>query len=117
MQHAQNWAAPFNEDVTAAKGRHQQAIAEAHDAFKQACAAAQEQRNADYRAARDWFDSLKSAPQDPAYNEARNAFQRSKSPASLAAARKALAEAIHKADDDYKAALVRAGRKHSVTVH
>ena len=51
--HAQNWKQPFDEEVAKAKDRHQQAIAEAHDAFKQAERRAWEKRNADYRAAED----------------------------------------------------------------
>ena len=45
--HAQNWKQPFDEEVAKAKDRHQQAIAEAHDAFKQAERRAWEKRNAD----------------------------------------------------------------------
>jgi hypothetical protein len=102
---------------TEAEGRRQQAIADADDAFRAARAEAERLRNADYLAARDAWDALKSFPNDPAYAETRDAFQRSKAPASLACARRQLAEAITKADQDYRAALVRLGQEHNVTVH
>jgi hypothetical protein len=115
--HAHNWATPFNEARAEAEGRRQSAIADADDAFRAAKAEAERLRNADYLAARDAWDALKSYPHDPAYAETRDAFQRAKAPASLACARRALAEAINKADQDYRAALVKIGQKHGVTVH
>jgi len=117
--HAQDWKQGFDEDVAKAKDRHQQAIAEAHDAFKKAEAESWKQRDAAYRAAEDAFNALKSLSDCPELREASEAFDRAKEPASLSEARKALAEAIERADHAYKAALVTAGEHHnvSVTVH
>jgi hypothetical protein len=114
--HAHNWATPFNEARAAAEGRRQQAICEAHGAFQEAKAEAEDRRNLDYAAARDAFDALKPFPRDPAYAETRDAFQRSKAPASLTCARKALAQAIERADLQFKADLVAAGATHKVSV-
>src|SRR5439155_23402934 len=115
--HAQNWKQPFDEDVAKAKDRHQNAIFEAHEEFKKAEAEAWQQRNADYRAAEDAWNALKSLPECTKVAEARNAFQRAKEPALLAPARKALAEAIKKADDDYNSEVRQIASKHTVTVH
>src|SRR5207302_1113401 len=76
--HAQNWKQPFDEDVAKAKDRHQNAIAEAHEAFKQAEAEAWQQRDAAYRAAEHAWNALKSLPDCPEVAEAREAFQRAK---------------------------------------
>src|SRR3954470_7508577 len=100
--HAQNWKQPFDEEVAKAKDRHQQAIAEAHDAFKQAERRAWEKRNADYRAAQDTWDAVKSLSECAEVTEARQAFDLAKAPASLAPARKALAEAIDRADQRFQ---------------
>jgi hypothetical protein len=112
-----NSTADFIEARTDAQGRHQTAICEAHTKFKQAEAEAWRIRNLDYQAAKDQWDAVKSYPNHPDHSEMRDAFQRSKAPASLANARRQLAEAINRADQDYKAALVRIGQAHNVTVH
>ena len=114
----QNWAAPFNEAKAQAEARKQQAVAEAHDAFKKAERRAWEQRNADYQAAEDAFNAVKALDaSDPAFIEANDAYQRAKEPASLAPARKTLAEAIKQADDEYNSAVRRIASQHDVTVH
>ena len=117
--HAQNWKQPFDEEVAKAKDRHQNAIFEAHEEFKKAEAEAWQQRNADYRAAEDAWNAVNSLPECAEATEARQAFDAAKAPASLAPARRALAEAIDRADHAYKAALIAAGQQHnvSVTVH
>jgi hypothetical protein len=117
--HHQNWAEPYNEAVALAKAQHQNAIAAAHDEFKKAAEEAKRIQHLDYLAARDAFDVVKSDEDHPALREAYDAFQRAKAPASLSKARRELADAIRKADQDYKLALVAAGEKHnvSVTVH
>jgi hypothetical protein len=115
--HAQNWKAPFDEEVTRAKGRHQQAIADADDTFRKTVAEAERQRNADYIAARDWFDSVKSDPDHPDLAEARDAFDRAKEPASLAPARRALAQAIEKADRDFHTEVARIGARQGINTN
>jgi hypothetical protein len=111
-----NWAQPFNDDVAAAKSRHQQAVQDAHRDFEQARAKADQERNADYLAASDAWDAIKSSPNDPAYAEARDAYERSKAPTSLAFARRQLAAAIERTDLQYKADLVRIGAEHNVSI-
>jgi hypothetical protein len=112
-----NSATAFIEARTEAEGRRQQSIVDAHTEFKRAEAEAWRVRNLDYQAAKDQWDAVKSDPNHPDMHGLREAFQRSKQPASLAPARKALAEAINRADQDYKAALIRIGAQHNVTVH
>ena len=80
--HAQNWKAPFDEDVMRAKDRHQSAIVAAHEEFNKAEAAAWQQRNADYRAAEQQRNSVKSLRECAEVTEARLAFDAAKSPAS-----------------------------------
>src|SRR5438045_7096974 len=112
--HAQNWKQPFDEDVAKAKDRHQNAIFEAHEEFKRAEAAAWQQRNADYRAAEDAWNAVKSLPECAEVAEAREAYQRAKEPALLAPARRALADAIRAADEAYHAEVARLGPEHGV---
>jgi hypothetical protein len=109
-------AEPFNDDATRARDRHQTAIVEAHATFKQAVAKTQRQRNADYIAARDAFDAVKSHPDTEGYKETLAAYEQSKAPVSLSHARRAMAKAIEAADLQLKLDLVRAGQQHSVSV-
>jgi hypothetical protein len=111
-----NWAEPFQDDATRARDRHQTALVEAHATFKHAVAKAERERNADYIAARDAFDAVKSDPDTEGYKETRDAFDRAKAPASLSQARRALAKAIEAADLQLKLDLVTAGQQHSVSV-
>jgi hypothetical protein len=115
--HAQNWKQPFDEDVAKAKDRHQNAIFEAHEEFKKAEAEAWQQRNADYRAAEDAWNALKSLPECTKVAEARDAFQRAKEPALLAPARRALADAIDRADRAFNAEVAAVAGQHNVTIH
>jgi hypothetical protein len=105
----QNWAEPFNDDATRACDRHQCSLSEALRQFEAAKAKAAKEQRADYIAARDWFDSLKNTPDDPSYQEAKDAYEQSKAPASLSQARKVLAEAIRKADEELKVTLGEGG--------
>ena len=65
---------------------------------------------------RDAWDAVKSNPDHPRHDQAREAFQKAKQAASFTAARRALAEAIRKADDDLKAEVQRIAGRHRVTV-
>jgi hypothetical protein len=112
----EGWAEPFQDDATVARSKHQTALGEAHRQFAAAREKAKSEQRADYVAARDAFDALKPTPDDPAYAETRDAYERSKVPASLSAARRALAEAIEAADLQLKLDLVRAGAHHNVSV-
>ena len=111
-----NWSAPFNDDVAAAKGRHQQAVQDAHREWEEARARAISERDLDADAARDAWEAVKSHPDAEGYAEARCAWEASKMPANLHPARKALDAAIRKADEDYKVALVRLGAQHNVSI-
>ncbi|HET9848455.1 MAG TPA: hypothetical protein VFR68_07870 [Candidatus Dormibacteraeota bacterium] len=113
---AQDWMQAYDEEVTRAKGRHQQTLQEAHDAFKKACDEAEQQRNAIYFAACDAWDAVKDKPDHPNHDAGREAFKRAQVAASFVAARHALAEAIRKADEGLKAEVQRIAGKHRVIV-
>jgi hypothetical protein len=114
--HAENWAEPFRDDATVARSKHQTAICKAHRLFEVARAKAKSEQRADYLAARDAWDAVKSDPDTEGYKETLDAYERSKAPASLSAARKQLAEAIDAADLQLKIDLVAAGQTHKVSV-
>ena len=59
---------------------------------------------------------MKSFPDTEGYKETRKAFDRAKEPTSLSQARKALADAVRRADEQYKIYLIRLGRAHGVSV-
>ena len=59
---------------------------------------------------------MKPLPECPEVTEARQAFDLAKAPASLAPARKALAEAIERADQRFQEEVARLGQEHGVTV-
>ena len=113
---AQNWKAPFDEEVTKAKGRHQQAINDAHAAFNKRVAEEIGVRTARYETARGAFDALKPTPEAEGYETARQAFQDAKLPADHTQARAELDRAIRAADEAYHAEVARLGAEHGVTV-
>jgi hypothetical protein len=114
--HAQNWKAPFDEEVTRARDKHQHALSEAHRQFAAAKEKAKSDQRADYLAARDAFDALKPTPDAEGYETARQAFQGAKLPADHTQARAELDRAIRAADEAYHAEVARLGAEHGVTV-
>jgi uncharacterized iron-regulated protein len=114
--HAQNWKAPFDEEVTAAKGRHQQAIDDAHATFNKRVADEITARALRYENARDAFDALKPTPEAEGYETARQAFQGAKEPADHSEARAELDRAIRAADAAYHAEVARLGQEHGISV-
>jgi hypothetical protein len=112
----QNRTDAFNEAVAAAKGRHQQAVTDAHVEFNTAIAKADRERDGLYKAASEAWDAVKSNPNDPEHDEAWVALEQAKAPANHGPARRALDVALRKADQNYHAELAELGRTHGVSV-
>lgn len=93
----EHWAQAFNEEVTRAEGRHQQAIAEAHAEHKRAVAALREQQAAE--------------PPEGNWD-----FQYSRHVRELKALDDALDAAVRKADAAYHEEVAQIGREHGVAV-
>jgi hypothetical protein len=89
---------PFLTDKTAAEGRRQQAIREAHEAFSRAYLLEKARHAAEYERASARWDALKSNPDAKGLQEASQAFQNAKLPADHAPARTELDRAIKAAD-------------------
>jgi flagellar motility protein MotE (MotC chaperone) len=95
--HAQNWKAPFDDDVARAKDRHQQAIAEA----QRACAEAKSELRRKHAAER------READPDAQYH---------RQVRELKSLDDALDADVRKADAAYHAKVARLGKEHGVTV-
>jgi hypothetical protein len=106
--------ASFNEAVTAAQGRHQEAVRLAHEEFNAAITQADRERDELYKAASDAWDAVKSDPNHPEHDEAWVAFEQAKAPANHGPARRALDAALRDADQNYHAELAELGREHGV---
>ena len=106
----------FNEAVTAAKSRRQQAVRDAHEEFNTAIAKADRERDDLYKAASEAWDAVKSDPNHPEHDETWVAFEQAKAPAKHGPARRALDAALRQADQNYHAELAELGRAHGVSV-
>jgi hypothetical protein len=112
----QNRTDAFNEAVTAAKGRHQQAVRDAHEKFNTAISKADRERDDLYKAASEAWDAVKSNPNHPEHDEAWVALEHAKAQANHGPARRALDAALRLADQNYHAELAELGRTHGVSV-
>jgi len=113
----QNRIEPFLADKAAAEARRQEAIREAHEAFNRASLVEKARHAAEYESASARWDAVKRNPDVPNYEAARQAFERSKEPANLQAARRVLGEAIRQADEEYRDAVSVIAQRHNITVH
>jgi hypothetical protein len=107
----------FNEAVTAAKSRRQQAVRDAHEEFNTAISKADRERDGLYKAASEAWDAVKSNPNHPEHEEAWVAFEQTKAPTNHGPARRALDAALREADQNYHAELADLGRTHGVSHH
>jgi len=93
----EHWAQDFNEEVTTAKGRHQQALRQAHDRHLDACAALREKQAAEPRKG-DW---------DTQYHRQMR---------ELKALDDALDAEVRKADAAFHEEVARIGQEHGISV-
>jgi hypothetical protein len=112
----QNRLNTFNQAVTAAKGRHQQAVKGAHEEFNTAISKADRERDDLYKAASEAWDAVKSNPNHPDHDEAWVALEQAKAQANHGPAHRALEAALRQADQNYHAELAELGRTHGVSV-
>ena len=104
----------FDEASAGARCRHQNALTDAHAAFRKAVAESDRERYARYLATEAAWNEVKSDANHPEHDKRSSAFNRAKEPADHGPAREALARAIAGADSALHVELRQIGAEHGV---